>query len=163
MKEKGTFLVPTAMAVEYTARRPRGYPPEIAAKAKAAGDAHATALKAAIRAGVKIALRDGLRREPARLEREEFALLVDHGMTPAAALRTGTASGSQLLGLDKTIGTIEAGKEADLVAVPGDVLADVKATERVRFVMKGGKIYRNDTVPARVTAHTSGIGTEPSR
>ena len=46
MKEKGTFLVPTAMAVEYTARRPRNYPPEIAAKAKAAGDAHATALKA---------------------------------------------------------------------------------------------------------------------
>jgi imidazolonepropionase-like amidohydrolase len=46
------------------------------------------------------------------------------------------------------IGTIEVGKQADLVAVPGDVLADVKATERVRFVMKGGKVYRNDT-PSR--------------
>jgi imidazolonepropionase-like amidohydrolase len=144
MKEKGTFLVPTAMAVEYTARRPRNYPPEIAAKAKAAGDAHASALKAAIRAGVKIALGTDAAVSPHGSNAQEFGLLVTHGMTPAAALRAGTQSGSQLLGLDKTIGTIEAGKQADLVAVPGDVLADVKATERVRFVMKGGKVYRNE-------------------
>ncbi len=148
MKERGTFLVPTAMAVEFTARRPRGYPPEIAAKAKAAGDAHATALKAAIKAGVKIALGTDSGVSPHGMNAQEFGLLVAHGMTPAAALRTGTASGSQLLGLDKTVGTIEAGKQADLVAVPGDVLADVKATERVRFVMKGGKVYKNDT-PSR--------------
>jgi imidazolonepropionase-like amidohydrolase len=160
MKERGTFLVPTAMAVEYTARRPRGYPPEIAAKAKAAGDAHATALKAAIRAGVKIALGTDSGVSPHGSNAQEFSLLVAHGMTPAAALRTGTVSGSQLLGLEKTIGTIEAGKQADLVAVPGDVLADVQATERVLFVMKGGKVYRNDTAAARVTTRTSGTGSD---
>jgi imidazolonepropionase-like amidohydrolase len=148
MKERGTFLVPTAMAVEYTARRPRNYPPEIAAKARAAGDAHANALRAAIRAGVKIALGTDSAVSPHGLNAQEFSLLVAHGMTAAVALRAGTAVGSQLLGLDKTIGTIEAGKQADLVAVPGDVLSDVKATERVRFVMKGGKVYRNDT-PSR--------------
>jgi imidazolonepropionase-like amidohydrolase len=53
-----------------------------------------------------------------------------------------------LLGLDKTIGTIEAGKAADLVAAPGDVLSNVKATEHVVFVMKGGTVYRNDTASA---------------
>jgi imidazolonepropionase-like amidohydrolase len=148
MKERGTFLVPTAMAVEYTARRPRNYPPEIAAKARAAGDAHANALRAAIRAGVKIALGTDSAVSPHGLNAQEFSLLVAHGMTAAVALRAGTALGSQLLGLDKTIGTIEAGKQADLVAVPGDVLSDVKATERVRFVMKGGKVFRNDT-PSR--------------
>ena len=144
MKEKGTWLVPTAMAAEYTGRRPRNYPPEIAAKAKAAADAHANTLKAAVRAGVKIAFGTDSAVSPHGQNAQEFGLLVAHGMTPAAALRAATSSGSQLLGLDKVIGTVEPGKQADLVAVPGDVLSDVKATERVRFVMKGGKVYRND-------------------
>jgi imidazolonepropionase-like amidohydrolase len=148
MKEKGTFLVPTAMAVTFTTGSDRKFPPEIAVKAKAAGDAHAKALKAAITAGVRIALGTDSGVSPHGLNSQEFGLLAAHGLSPAAALRAGTASGAQLLGLDKTIGTIEAGKQADLVAVPGDVLADVKATERVRFVMKGGKVYRNDA-PSR--------------
>jgi imidazolonepropionase-like amidohydrolase len=148
MKEKGTYLVPTAMAVTFTTGSDRKFPPEIAAKAKAAGDAHAAALKAAIKAGVKIALGTDSGVSPHGLNAQEFGLLVAHGLSPAAALRAGTASGAQLMGLDKMIGTIEVGKQADLVAVPGDVLADVKATERVRFVMKGGKVYRNDT-PSR--------------
>jgi imidazolonepropionase-like amidohydrolase len=66
-------------------------------------------------------------------------------MTPAAALRTATSVGATLLGIDKRTGTLEAGKDADVVAVPGDVLADIRATEKVSFVMRGGKIYRNDT------------------
>jgi imidazolonepropionase-like amidohydrolase len=75
---------------------------------------------------------------------EEFALLVDHGLSPAAALRTATSVGAGLLGLDGRLGTLEAGKEADVIAVPGDPLADIRATERVLFVMRGGKVYRND-------------------
>ena len=51
---------------------------------------------------------------------------------------------AELLGLDKKLGTLEAGKLADIVAVPGDPLADIKATEKVFFVMKEGKVYRND-------------------
>jgi imidazolonepropionase-like amidohydrolase len=144
MKERGTWLVPTAMAVEYTGRRPRSFPPEIAVKAKAAADAHAQTLKNAIRMGVKIAFGTDSAVSPHGKNAEEFGLLVAHGITPVAALRAGTSSAATLLALEGKVGSLEAGKQADLVAVPGDVLADVKATERVLFVMKGGKVYRND-------------------
>jgi imidazolonepropionase-like amidohydrolase len=73
---------------------------------------------------------------------EEFALLVEHGLSPAAALRT-AATAAALLGVDRITGTIEAGKEADIVGVPGNVLQNITATEHVRFVMKGGKIVRD--------------------
>jgi imidazolonepropionase-like amidohydrolase len=149
MKERGTFLVPTAMAVEYTGRRPRNYPPEIAAKAKAAADAHAQALRQAIRLDVKIAFGTDSGVSPHGRNAEEFALLVNHGMSPAAALRAAMASGAELLGLEKRLGTLEAGKEADIVAVAGDPLADVRATEKVVFVMKGGKVYKNEAGAAR--------------
>jgi imidazolonepropionase-like amidohydrolase len=144
MKAKGTYLVPTAMAVEYTGRRPRSYPPEIAAKAKAAADAHAAALKRAVAAGVKVAFGTDSAVSPHGKNAEEFGLLVLHGgMTPAAALRTVAASAA-LLGIDKEAGTLEPGKRADVIAAPGDALANVRATEKVFFVMKGGKVYRND-------------------
>jgi imidazolonepropionase-like amidohydrolase len=143
MKARGTYYVPTAMAVEYTGRRPRSYPPEIRVKADAAALAHANALKNAIRMGVKIAFGTDSAVSPHGLNAQEFGLLVNHGMTPAAALHTGPTSAA-LLGLEKTLGTLEIGKEADVVAVPGDPLADIHATEKVRFVMKGGKVYRND-------------------
>ncbi|HRB13749.1 MAG TPA: amidohydrolase family protein, partial [Vicinamibacteria bacterium] len=74
---------------------------------------------------------------------EEYALMVEHGMSAGAALLTGPAAAT-LLGVNKVTGTIEAGKQADIVAVPGDVLADIKATEKPLFVMKAGKVYRND-------------------
>ena len=64
-------------------------------------------------------------------------------MTPGAALLTGPAAAT-LLGVNKVTGTIEVGKQADIVAVPGDVLADIKATEKTVFVMKGGRVFRND-------------------
>lgn len=144
MKEKGTYLVPTAMAVEYTGRRPRNYPPEIAAKAKAAADAHSAAMKRAGAAGVRIAFGTDSGVSPHGRNAEEFGLLVQHGgLTPASALRTVAASAA-LLGIEKEAGTLEPGKRADVIAVPGDVLADVRATEKVLFVMKGGKVYRND-------------------
>ena len=95
------------------------------------------------RAGVKIGFGTDSAVSPHGRNAEEFALLVEHGMTPAAALRTATASAADLLGL-KSVGTLEPGKEADVVAVPGDPLADIKVMEKVRFVMKGGQIYRND-------------------
>jgi len=63
-------------------------------------------------------------------------------MTPAQALRAATVSASELLGMQDQIGTIEKGKFADIVAVPGDPLADVSALAKVDFVMKGGVVYR---------------------
>ena len=95
--------------------------------------------------GVKIAFGTDSAVSPHGRNAEEFALLVEHGMTPAAALRTATSAASTLLGIDRRTGTLEPGKDADVVAVPGDVLADVRATEKVAFVMRGGKVYRNDS------------------
>jgi imidazolonepropionase-like amidohydrolase len=66
------------------------------------------------------------------------------GMAPAAALRSATSAGAQLLGLDASIGTLAAGKLADIVAVPGNPLSDIKQTEHVVFVMKDGVVFRND-------------------
>ena len=146
MKERGTYLVPTLLAGEYAGGRAdiRHYPPEIMAKAKMALAGRSASFKKALAMGVKIAFGTDSGVSPHGINAQEFKLLVDHGMTPAAALRTATSSAAELLGLTPKIGTLEAGKEADVVAVPGDPLKDITAMERVRFVMKGGKVWRND-------------------
>jgi imidazolonepropionase-like amidohydrolase len=145
MREKGTYLVPTLMAGEYAGGRKatRKYPPEIAGKALQALDARTSAFKRAVSAGVKVAFGTDSGVSPHGHNAEEFALLVEHGLSAAAALRT-SVSAAALLGVDRITGTIDAGKEADIVAVPGDVLRNITATEKVSFVMKGGKIVRND-------------------
>jgi imidazolonepropionase-like amidohydrolase len=73
---------------------------------------------------------------------KEFAYMVKWGMTPAQALRSATTSAAELLGWSDQVGSIEAGKFADIVAVPGDPLADVSQLEKVDFVMKGEKVYK---------------------
>jgi imidazolonepropionase-like amidohydrolase len=145
MKERGTYFVPTLMAGEYIGPKAnRRYPPEIAAKAKAAVEARSATFRKAVQAGVKVAFGTDSGVSPHGRNAEEFALLVDHGMSPAAALRAATSVDAALLGLEGLLGTLEAGKEADVVAVPGDPLVDIRATEKVLFVMRGGKVYRND-------------------
>ena len=146
MKERGTYLVPTLLAGEYTAGRAgiRHYPPEIAAKAQAAVAARSDMFRRALKRGVKIAFGTDSAVSPHGINGQEFGLLVGLGMTPAAALRSATSSAADLLGLSKTIGTLESGKNADVVAVPGDPLADIKAMEKVSFVMKGGEVVRNE-------------------
>src|SRR3954469_7787092 len=150
MKERGTYLVPTLMAGEYAGGRKatRKYPPEIAAKALAALDGRSAAFKRAVGAGVKIAFGTDSGVSPHGRNAEEFSLLVEHGLSPAAALRTSSAAAA-LLGVDRVTGTLDAGKEADIVAVAGDVLRTIAATEHVRFVMKGGKTVRNDDATYR--------------
>lgn len=146
MKERGTYLVPTLLAGEYAAGRAeiRHYPPAIAAKAKAAVAVRSTMFKNALRIGVKIAFGTDSSVSPHGINAQEFGLMVDLGMKPAAALRAATVSAADLLGLSKTLGTLEAGKAADVVAVPGNPLADIHAMEKVKFVMKGGEVFRND-------------------
>ncbi len=145
MKQKGTYLVPTLMAGEYAGGRKatRQYPPEIAAKAKAALEGRSATFKMALAMGVKIAFGTDTAVSPHGRNAEEYALMVEHGMTPGAALLTGP-SAAALLGVSKVTGTLEAGKQADIVAVPGDALADIRATEKPVFVMKGGKVFRNE-------------------
>ncbi|HEV7517172.1 MAG TPA: amidohydrolase family protein [Thermoanaerobaculia bacterium] len=146
MKERGTYLVPTLLAGEYAGGRAeiRHYPPEIVVKAKAALAGRSATFRKALAMGVKIAFGTDSAVSPHGINAQEFKLMVDHGMAPAAALRAATAAAADLLGLAPKIGTLEPGKEADVVAVPGDPLADITAMERVRFVMKGGKVFRND-------------------
>jgi imidazolonepropionase-like amidohydrolase len=142
MKDKGVYLVPTLMAGEYAGGRKatRQYPPEIAAKAKAAVEGRSATFKRALALGVKVAFGTDSAISPHGRNAEEYALMVEHGMTPAAALLTGPAA-ARLLGVAAATGTLEAGKQADIVAVRGDVLANVKTTEKPIFVMRGGTTY----------------------
>ena len=141
MKSKGTYLVPTLLVGEWVTRPTANFPPAIAAKAKAAVSVRADMFRRAQQAGVKIAFGTDAAFQYG-IQAQEFALMTGLGMSPAAALRTVPAA-ADLLGLGAEIGTIEKGKEADIVAVPGDPLKDIKVTERVLFVMKGGKVYKN--------------------
>lgn len=146
MKDKGTYLVPTLLAGEYSSGRvvPRNYPPEIAAKAKAAVEARSAAFKRALAIGVKVAFGTDSGVSPHGVNAKEFKLLVDHGMAPVAALRAATSAAADLLGLRTRIGTVAAGKAADLIAVPGNPLTDITAMEHVTFVMKGGQVVKKD-------------------
>ena len=153
MKENGTYLVPTLMAGEYVAGRAtvRHYPPEIAAKAAAAARRALRRVQARARRRREDRVRHRLRRQSARAQRAGVraarAERDDGRGAPCARQRAAAA----LLGIEKTAGTLQAGKQADIVAVPGDVMKDIKATERVRFVMKGGTVYRNDPPAATPT------------
>ncbi|HYR46405.1 MAG TPA: amidohydrolase family protein [Thermoanaerobaculia bacterium] len=146
MKAKGTYLVPTLLAGEWVTRPEAKYPPNIAAKAKAAVAVRSDMFRRALKAGVKIAFGTDAAVSPHGLSAKEFGLMVGLGMTPAGALRSAGPGAADLLGLSAAIGTLEKGKEADIVAVPGDPLKDIQATEKVFFVMKGGRIVRQ---PAR--------------
>jgi imidazolonepropionase-like amidohydrolase len=142
MKTKGTFLVPTLLAGEWTGHKAEKFPPAIAAKAKAALEARSDMFRRALKSGIKIAFGTDSAVSPHGINAQEFGLMVDLGMSPAAALRSAGPMAAELLGLAAEIGTLEKGKEADVVAVPGDPLKDVHATEKVLFVMKGGQIVK---------------------
>lgn len=75
---------------------------------------------------------------------KEFEYYVEFGTTPMQAIRTGTSVAAELLGWSETAGTVEAGKWADLVAVSGDPLKDIRELQNVKFVMKGGAIFKNE-------------------
>ena len=150
MKRRGTYLVPTLMALEGVDPDKQKLPPEIATKARAAIRGRAASMTSAIRQGVKIALGTDAGVIRHGTNAREFRLMVKSGMSPAAALRAGTSAGAELLGVADQIGTVDKGKAADLVAVPGNPLDDITVTERVFFVMKGGDVVRRDSPePAR--------------
>jgi imidazolonepropionase-like amidohydrolase len=149
MKQRGAYLVPTLMAYEGIDPDRHSLPAEIAVKARAAIRGRAASMKAALAAGVKIALGtdSGVTRHGDNAR--EFRLMVKHGLSPAAALRAGTSVAADLLGVAGEVGTLAKGKMADVVAVPGDPLRDVTVTERVFFVMRAGEVMRRDTPDRR--------------
>lgn len=141
MKAKGVVLVPTRITVDWVLKEAETYPPNIAAKARAAAAAHTTMMKNALRIGVPIALGTDAGVYPHGMNGQEFGLYVGLGMSPAQALLSGTRDDAKLLGIDGEVGTLEAGKVADVVAVPGNVISNIRATEHPLLVMHLGKIW----------------------
>jgi imidazolonepropionase-like amidohydrolase len=145
MKARGTYYVPTLMAtVGVKETMEKGYfPPAIAVKARAAMAAIDATVRKAIAKQVRIALGTDAAVYPHGRNAGEFAELVRLGMRPIDALKAGTSIDAQLLGVFATTGSLEAGKLADVVAVPGNPLDDIRVTQTVKFVMKDGVIYKN--------------------
>jgi imidazolonepropionase-like amidohydrolase len=143
MKAKGVYLVPTLFAGEWVGEKAGGYPPAIAAKARAAAARMQQMFQHAVKIGVKIAFGTDSGVEPHGLDAREFALMVKNGMAPARALLAATRDAADLLGVGDSRGTLEPGKLADVVGVPGDPRQDIDVTERVSFVMKGGRILKS--------------------
>ena len=155
MKNKGTFLTPTLMAAEYIKGKLDGYPPALQAKALAAYNARSEMFRNALKIGVKISFGTDAAVFPHGQNAKEFKLMTDLGMSPLDALKSATANDAELIGISQKIGTLEKGKLADLIAMPGDPTQDITATERVSFVMKEGKIIRNGpatAAPAKTAA-----------
>ena len=144
MKERGTYLVPTLLAAEWIGGKLDKFPPEIAAKARAAMAARSAMFRNAVRLGVKIGFGTDSAVSPHGINAREFALMTGLGMTPIAALKSATSVDAELLGIAAKAGTLEPGKLADIIAMPGDPTADITATERVFFVMKEGKTIKHD-------------------
>ncbi|MBV8515973.1 MAG: amidohydrolase family protein [Acidobacteria bacterium] len=141
MRDKGTYLVPTLLAAETLKTKLDGLPPAVANKARAAIAARDTMFRNALKSGVKIAFGTDSAVSRHGVNAREFALMTSLGMSPAAALRT-IGTSAALLGVDDRLGSLAAGKLADVVAVPGNPLTDITATERVSFVMKEGTIVK---------------------
>ena len=136
MLQKGTWYVPTIYVGEYVAQGRGGFWP---AMVKLHGDT----FRKAVQMGVKIAFGTDAGGFDWNIDPAiEFPLMVKYGMTPKQAIRAATVSGSELLKMQDQIGTVEAGKFADIVAVQGDPLADISILQKIDFVMKGGKVYR---------------------
>jgi imidazolonepropionase-like amidohydrolase len=148
MKAHGTFLVPTLLvadAIYQTAvKTPELLPPTVADKAIAVTPTMIGNANRAYKAGVKIAFGTDQGATSNRNKAEEFALLVKAGLTPMDAIFTATRNAAELIGTPQDIGSIQAGRYADIVAVDGDPLADITELQRVKFVMKGGEVFKRD-------------------
>lgn len=145
-KQHGTYLVATVIVgntlIETARNHPEQMPPSSAKKALEVAPRMISVLGEAYRAGVKIAFGTDEVLGPAGNNGHQFAIMVKAGMTPADAIKAATANAANLIGDAKDIGSVQAGRYADLIAVKGDPLADVTRLEHVDFVMKGGRVYK---------------------
>ena len=148
LKKNGTYLVPTLFLTEYMQQNmERNDVPEFSKqKMRWIASAAQQNVKKAFDAGVKIAFGTDAAVYPHGLNAGEFHVYVKLGMTPLAAIQTATINAADLLGgtWTKQVGTLEAGKFADMIAVDGDPTKDVTTLEHVKFVMKAGAVYKND-------------------
>ncbi|RYD14654.1 MAG: amidohydrolase family protein [Lysobacteraceae bacterium] len=150
MKQRGTWYVPTIIAgrfVEEKANTPGYYPARIAEKAKQVGPLIQQTAGRAYKAGVRLAFGTDAGVYPHGDNAKEFGYMVEAGIPATYALQAATTHAAELLRRSKDIGSLEAGKLADIVAVDGDPLQDIAALRRVRFVMKGGVVFRDGGHP----------------
>lgn len=143
MKARGTWLVPTMLAPQTALANARAgkLPPAMLPKAESAAAAAVDSHRRAIRAGVRIAFGTDTGVSPHGINAQEFALMVNAGMTPMSAIKAATLDAAEALGRSD-IGSIESGKWADIIAVNGDPLANVRVLERVDFVMRRGVVHK---------------------
>ena len=147
MKKNGTWYVPTIIAgksVADSARIPGYFSAAVQPKALAIGPQIQASLGRAYKAGVKIAFGTDAGVYRHGQNAKEFQYMTEAGMPPIEAIRAATLNAAELLGQTATLGSLEAGKFADLVAVEGDPLQDITQLQRVRFVMKQGVVYKQE-------------------
>ncbi len=155
MKKKGTYLTPTLMASEWIMGKLANYPAALQEKAKAAFNARSEMFRNAVKMGVKISFGTDAAVYPHGENAKEFKLMVDLGMSSIDALKSATTNDAELFGVAQKLGTLEKGKLADVIAVPGDPTTDITATARVSFVMKEGKIIRHGPPTAQKAAEAT--------
>ena len=142
MVRQGTWYCPT-MSVYYNDQAPADTP--LGKRDRKRVALHGPSLQRAMKAGVKIAFGTDVGGFPwTQSIAQEFPHLVEFGMTPMAAIQSATSRAAELLGMSGQLGVVAPGAYADIVAVPGDPLKDVKELSRVNFVMKDGKVFRKD-------------------
>ena len=151
MKEHGTYLVPTLYLGDWMIENAglTRLPPQLLAKAQAVIPAARKNIAHAFASGVKVAFGTDAAVYPHGMNAHEFAVMVKLGLTPLQAIQAATVNAADLLGWTGKVGTVEAGAWADLVAVDGDPLKDVTTLERVKFVMKGGEVVKNEYAGTR--------------
>jgi imidazolonepropionase-like amidohydrolase len=150
MVEHGTYFVPTIIAGDFVARQakvPGYYPAQVAAKAAAIGPLIQATAGRAYKAHVKIAFGTDAAVYPHGENAHEFELMVGAGIPPMYAIQAATVNAATLLRHDKELGSVTAGKIADVVAVPGNPIDDISLMKRVSFVMKDGVVYKLHSVP----------------
>ena len=142
MKEKGVYLVPTLYLGDWFMENYRriGVPEFMVEKARVVMPAARQNIARAFKAGVKVAFGTDAAVYPHGLNGREFAVMVKLGMTPIQSIQAATVNAADLLGWSDRVGSIEAGRFADLIGVTGDPTADVTVLEHVTFVMKGGQV-----------------------
>jgi imidazolonepropionase-like amidohydrolase len=146
LKKNGTYLVPTLYLIDWQRENAAkaNLPDYTRRKMQIVSEAAKTNAKKAIEVGVKIGLGTDAAVYPHGLNAHELAVYVSLGMTSLQAIQTATINDADLLGWSDKIGTLEAGKWADIIAVDGDPLQDVTTLQHVKFVMKGGAVVKNE-------------------
>ena len=144
MKERGTYLVADIYDAEYIRQgKAAGIPQDFADKQPEGDEIQRQNFKKAVQMGVKIAFGTDASVYPHGLNARQFAWQVKYGQSPMDAIRSATVNASDLIGRDNNAGSLEPGRWADLIAVQGDPLSDVRVLEKVAFVMKEGKVYKD--------------------